>query len=170
MRLAEGPTFASCTAYRNCSRSYSGEFSSVFERCEELLRCMDVSRILLAPICFFDILQIPANLHENLLQATSLETEKCTFYCILFMFGINFTQTSALFHKHFAHAHREGIKDISPILGNFLLAAESEVGLWNQIRYLCVNLWRLQIQQTTDESDKQRFDAYISIAIDRKYL
>jgi hypothetical protein len=87
----------------------------------------------------------------------------------LFILGVNFTRTSALFHKHFAHAHREDIKDISPILGNFLLAAELEVRGGKGICYLCVNLWLLQNQQTTDGSNKQRFDAYLSVAIDRKY-
>jgi hypothetical protein len=70
-----------------------------------------------------DFPQISSNLHENLLRAASSQTEKCTFDSCLFISHL--TQASALFDKHLAH--REGIKHVCPILGNFLLATDSEV-------------------------------------------
>ncbi len=76
---------------------------------------------------FYDnTIQISSNLHEHLLLASSLEIEKCrSFYLRFLMVSFAPHMPSALFEKHLAH--RNSIKDVGPILGNFLLAAETEV-------------------------------------------
>ena len=75
--------------------------------------------------------QIPVDLHEQLLNVPSAEKEKCTnfflerFFVGSSLFISHLMHNSDLFEKHLAH--HEGIKELCPILGNFLLGTESEV-------------------------------------------
>lgn len=84
------------------------------------------------------------------------------FCCIL-----NLTSTSAVSNKYFVH--HKGVKDCCPTLGNFLLAVESQVrAKLTRIHSCCNFLIGTQIQQRSDGSDKQRFDAYIRFAVNCK--
>ncbi len=69
--------------------------------------------------------QIPVDLHEQLLHVSSAEKEKCTLFAGSSLFISHLMHNSDLFDKHLAH--HEGIKELCPILGNFLLATESDV-------------------------------------------
>jgi serine/threonine protein kinase len=105
-----------------CCRSDSeGDFDSILESCGDFFRCLNV-RSCSALALSLTVFRFPQIFTSNYLspRLQKLNNVICIPRCLFYL-----TDIPALFDRHLAH--RNGIKDVCPILGNFLLAAESEV-------------------------------------------